>query len=324
MARCDYANARVHGGLARLLGARGLTALATAPRDERARLLAAAGYRESGAPIGDDWSRIDAFLEGAAQRAVWRGFLALEDAAALKALLRGLAAGDAPERIVARSTPTPALPAALLAELAAAGGIDGAVARLLSLGSPFAACLAAALPGFRAHPLLVQLEIPIDRAALAQALAAARGPREDARILRRFVAASADLINAATLLKTAGGAAAAELFLEGGARLDRARFARLAELTASALREALAGWGRASFGEGAAAELAIPWRADALLRRALVRLVRREARARPLSIAVPMAFALTRSAEARRVRLLLCAEELGLPLEQVPELVEAR
>jgi hypothetical protein len=126
----------------------------------------------------------------------------------------------------------------------------------------------------------------------------------------------------ATLLKLAG-APAPELFLEGGALLSRARFDQLGALRSAALRDALAASGRRCLGGDAAAELAVPWRADRLLERALQRRMHREARAAPLSLAVPISFALDRRAELRRIRLLLRAEELGLPLDEIPELAEA-
>jgi vacuolar-type H+-ATPase subunit C/Vma6 len=320
MARCDYANARVRGLHARLLGSHGLRAFASAGPKERDALLSTAGYRHGGEVDAAEWSRFHDFFESEAPRKLWRAFLAFEDAAAIKTVLRGLAAGERPETIASLALPTPSIPQDALRELAAEGTVEGAIARLAARPTTLGLALASALPDFRKHPVMLRLEVPLDRAVFAEALAAAKGHSEDGRILRGLVRARADLTNVATLLKLAG---APELFIEGGALLAREQFARLAGLRALALHEALAVWGERYFGKNAGAELAAPWRADRLLERALQRAMRRWARTCPLSIAVPIAFVLDRRSEARRVRLLLRAEEFGLPLEDLPELAEA-
>lgn len=317
MTRCDYANARVHGLRGRFLGGHGLRSVASSSPGERTALLAAAGYAADGQIEPAEWLRLDGFIEGAAPRRLWRAFLAFEDVTAIKIALRGLAAGERPERIAPLLSPTPSMPPGVLRNLAGAGSVEAAVALLPGY---LRAALASALPDFRKHPVSSRLELSLDRAVFAEAIAAARGWSEDACVLRTYIAARADLANAATVLKLAG---ASELFLDGGSRLPREIFLRWAGLRPAALADTLAAWGRSWFGPGAAVELATPWRADRLLARTLQHAMRREARLRPLSIAVLIAFVLDRKAESRRVRLLLSAGEFGLPIDDLPEVAEA-
>ena len=51
--------------------------------------------------------------------------------------------------------------------------------------------------------------------------------------------------------------------------------------------------------------------------------LRREARVRPLSLAVPLAYLAERRAEARIVAITLRGAELGLPAEEILEMAEA-
>jgi vacuolar-type H+-ATPase subunit C/Vma6 len=69
--------------------------------------------------------------------------------------------------------------------------------------------------------------------------------------------------------------------------------------------------------------LARPWQADRALERAMVAILHQEARRRPLSIAVPLAYLAARREEVRRVALLLRGAALELPGDEILDLAEA-
>lgn len=144
-------------------------------------------------------------------------------------------------------------------------------------------------------------------------------------MLRAFLEAQVDLVNAATLLKLAGHAEADDFFVTGGRFIGLSKYHQFARLDAAALRAALAREGRlvAVAGLRTLAALADPAAADHLLQRALAEAMRGEARRNPLSLAVPLSFVLDRRAEVRRIRLVLRGAAFGLPADELVELVEA-
>jgi V/A-type H+-transporting ATPase subunit C len=165
---------------------------------------------------------------------------------------------------------------------------------------------------------MLRLELAVDRAAFDTALRAGRGRGEDREILRRYVRRRIDARNAATLLALAGTRPAADAFVAGGRSLAASDFERLAGGPPVAVRARLA----AVFGCAEAA-LATPWSADRAIEEAGLRPLHREARLRPLSLAVPLAYLAERRAEIRRVALLLRGAALGLPGDEILDLVEA-
>ncbi len=124
-----------------------------------------------------------------------------------------------------------------------------------------------------------------------------------------------DARNAATLLAIGGTGGGDAPFVPGGRRIGREAFARLASAPAAALREGIA----AAF-PGTAADLALPWAADRALERALLARLRPAARSRPLSIAVPLAYLAERTAEVRRIAIVLRGAALGLPGDEILDL----
>ena len=340
MARLDRLVGRLGARRARLLGAAGLRDLGARGAAE-ARLGALrqgpwSGAIPAGGPVPSQAAietRLRALLaeeaetllgevEGAAARRVLSAFLSLDEAAAVKALLRGVAAGAPPERILAAAPPGPGLPAPLLRRAAAAADVEGVVATLEAGGHPLAAALRQALPR-REHDGLLPLEAAVDRAAAERALAAAcaRGAGEDGRVLRDHLADAADAANAALLLALAGAGRrraeeVAPLVRPGGRRLPAADVERLAGAPAEAVRAALA----RTF--PAVAGAAAPWADDLALERSLLMAARRAARARPLSAAVALAYLLDRRAEARRLALLLRGTALELPAQELLPLLE--
>jgi V/A-type H+-transporting ATPase subunit C len=71
------------------------------------------------------------------------------------------------------------------------------------------------------------------------------------------------------------------------------------------------------------AALARRWAAERALEDAVLRPLLREARRRPLSLAVPLSFLLARRAEVGRVAVVLRGASLGLPADELLDLAEA-
>lgn len=335
MPRCDFAVGRIGAMRARLLGPRGLRELLAgadlAARLELLRRSAYAGALPTSFGDGEavlravergllDLERRESLrllpsIEGPLQRRLFSAFLRLADADNLRAVLRGLARAAPAEVIRALTAPSVGLDEKALSRLAAQQEPAAAARILAEMGSPFAGAVAAALPGLARPGGLLKLDVALDRAVLVHALGAARRGGEDGRLLAALFGGWADARNAATLLALSGQGDPGELFLPGGTRLGEARFRRLARLDAAALRQAL--------GDLApAARLGDPFRAEHLLGAALRRATRRAARESPLSLAVPLAFALDRRAEVRRVRLVLRGALFGLPADDLLDMVE--
>jgi len=340
VARLDRLVGRLGARRARLLGAEGLRALGARGATE-ARLSALRQGPWAGAIPADGplpppdalEARLRALLreeaelllgevEGAAARRVLAAFLALDEAATVKALLRGVVAGAPPGRILAAAPPGPGLSTGLLQRAAGAADVEGVVAALEAGGHPLAATLREALPR-RDHDGLLPLEAAIDRAAFLRAAAAAgaRGAGEDGRVLREHLEHLADAANAALLLALAGAGPrraeeVAPLVRPGGRRLAEAEVLRLAGGPAGEARAAVARAFPAVAAGGA------PWADDLALERSVLAGARRAARARPLSAAVVIAYLLDRRAEARRLALLLRGTALELPADELLPLLE--
>jgi V/A-type H+-transporting ATPase subunit C len=336
VARLDFANARIGARRSRLLGASGLRdVLARTTLEARLEPIARAFGRaivpelaRGADPLGaieatlqavirDEAVSILASVEGGAARRLLGAFLEVDAARAVKAILRGVAAGATLDRITAVAPPTPELDAERIRALAAATTVEAVADALEAAGSALAPALRAALPQ-RAGRGLLPLEVALDRAAAERALEAARAPREDARILRAHLRDRIDARNAETLLVMRGAPAGADLFVAGGRRLDEPEFLRLAAGDGGALEAGLA----ARF-PGADAALARPWSADRALEGALLAPLRREARVHPLSLAVPLLYLSERRAEARRIALVLRGAALGLPGDEILDLAGA-
>ena len=335
MARLDFANARARARLAGLAAPRTLRDLLARPtlaaRVELVRGLRA-GTLVPAEPAAPPLAAVERALreglrrealglvadaEGRRARRLLRAWLALDEAAAVKAILRGVARGATIDRTLAAAPPVPGLPEEAIRSAAAASSVEEAVDALAAAGSALAAPVREALPRLREEGLL-PLEVAADRAAFARASSACRRAGEDGAVLARHVADRADARNAATLLALAGAAPAAEPWVPQGRRWSEAALSALARAGLDAARAAVAR-GFALRPEA----LLRPWAADRALDRACAAVLAREARTRPLSIAVPLAYLVGRREEIRRVALALRGTELGLPAEEMLELVEA-
>lgn len=344
MARCDYANARIRAMKGRLLGAKGITELLAQPGlAARLDYLKKTGYGEAvaahltrepdalrGAERGlrarlvDDLLRIDRFLRGERVRALFRAVVAFEDGWNVKTILRGITQGEPPERTFLLLAPTPELDDPALGEMVRQKEVKAVVDLLATWRSPYAVPLTQAFPRYRTHRELFLLEVALDQFLFARALDAARGDGEDGRVLLGFLETQIDLANAGTLLKRADGGRSDELFIPGGRLLTLKRFQQLSSLRERDLREALARRGPLHLGAGLATEdeRADPFAVDQILHQALREAMQREARVRPLSLAVPLSFVLERRAEVQRIRLVLRGAEFGLPAGELVALVE--
>jgi vacuolar-type H+-ATPase subunit C/Vma6 len=233
----DDVNARTRGLSTHLLDRSTLEELAAVPDlSSLARGLSQLGIEASGGPSPPA-------LELAVRRAaagqmrllvrwlgdrttLFRAIIEDEDRRSVRALLRGAVAGAPREARLAGLVPTPLLPERLLEELADQVRPRDVAALLTVWRHPFGSPLLAASASER--PDLLAVEHALDRAFTARAVqGAARG---DAT-LRMFVADQVDLANLATAIALVGGPVelpVEDLFLPGGRRLSRERYAAAA------------------------------------------------------------------------------------------------
>jgi V/A-type H+-transporting ATPase subunit C len=332
MARLDRVNARVGARRSALIGPEGLRDLLLGPTlAARISLLVGSGRLPeppSPATLGavegalrtrlrEDEALLLREVEGARPRRLLASAFGLEEARAIKVLLRGVATGAPPERTCALAPVSAALPAAVIATLARAASPEALAERLAAIGSPYAAAVRGALGARDRHGLL-PAELAIDRAAHGRVEEAAAGLGEDARLLRDWLAERTDLRNATTLLSLGAALPERDLFLPGGARLGRATFEALAREEPPGRRVALAARVPCE-----AARLADPATAERLLEQVTVRRLTQRARRAPLSLAVPLAWMEARREEVRRIALLLRGAELGMGGDAILELVGA-
>jgi len=276
------------------------------------------------ARLTDDTRRIDRFLRDEGAQPLFRVILAFEDGRNLKTILRGVARGEAPERVFQLLAPTPGLDDPALRELLRERDVKSVIDRLATWRSPHAFPLEEALPSYLKGGELLFLENALDRFLFAQALARARRDGEDGRIVLMFLRTRIDLTNAGTLLKLAGEGAGFEFFIPGGLTITESVFFEYAALDQPELGEALVREFRHRFGKGwaTAEELQDAFTAEQRFHAAFVAMLGREARLRPLSLAVPLAFVLEREAEVRQIRLVLRGAEFGLPPAELLVLLE--
>jgi vacuolar-type H+-ATPase subunit C/Vma6 len=340
---CDYANARIAARRARLLGPAGLRELAIrselegqldvlrrslwgrALGQERADALRdiPAVERALAAEESTQRAEIETFVERGARETL-RAVLLPDAAAGLAILLRGVGGGEQAEEVLARHLEVPDLPMPVARAVAAAPNLEGAATALEAAGSALAPILRGALPAARGEPAQLHLEVAMQRAALAHARAAALRERGDGAALRDAVTLHTDHVNAATLLSVETAAHAQDLHLEGG-RLGRAHFARLAALPPAERLAPLASFVN-SPGLGrrlGPSDLARPGAAEQRLAAIRERSLHRAARARPLGLAVPVAWLVAIRGELRRIRLVLRGTAFAVPADELLELVEA-
>ena len=235
-----------------------------------------------------------------------------EDRRNLRLLLHGVVEGALPADRLRGTIPTPSLPAAALATLAAQTTLEGMASLLGIWRHPDAAAVGG--PRAPGPPDLLALDSALTRSWAARATTAAAKVDEE---LRRYVAAGIDLENALTAAMLAGnGRDRPELDpVPGGARLSLDRWKAIASAgsVAAALavaREAFTGTPfEHAFSRGGGAALARTRAWDAAMRIARVR-----ARTAPLSSAPLIAYVLAVRDEVQQLQRLIWALALGAPV----------
>jgi len=216
-----------------------------------------------------------------------------DDRRSVRAIARGMAAGVPAARRLAGAVATPSLPAARLAELAAAAHVGELAAALARARHPFASVVA----GVRAPLDLLELEL-----ALARRFAELARTRDHA--LRTYLAQALDAENAGAALALAARGAeldAHHAFVRGGALVAEATFLVAAAGPIDRAREVLAD---VLAGTPLAAALLAP-SVSALEDAALAWQLATQARLRrlaPLGLAPAIYTLLRRRDEVRRLR----------------------
>lgn len=253
-----------------------------------------------------------------------RFILEAEDRRAIRALLRGAAAGLPPEERRGAVPPACGLSERMIERAARVGAPAECLAELAELDQPLAKEALDQHPRLLADwpeaPTLLGLELALVR---AWAVRAVEGGKRGGPQLNRLLSLTLDLQNAwsALVLVSEPTPAPEMLFIEGGTDLPLDVFRRTLEADeVPAVREILANELPAPMGElFADASTSL----DRLERVALVLALRQqdeEARHEPLGPAPLLAFLLRLRLESRDLRGLLWARALGAPLE-LPEVV---
>jgi hypothetical protein len=252
----------------------------------------------------------------------WRGrgrdalaiALAEEERRSLRALLRGAAAGAAPELRLAGLVPTPALTPRRLEELARAADPRALASKLAIFRFPDAGAFAAAAAVVR--PDLAAMERTL-RARFGVRLReiARRGERE----LAREAEFTIDLDNAVAAAALAGGdePVREDDFLEGGRKLSRGRFARAAASASSGAAVALLSGAFADreIGRAFQASVVSPARLGERLVAARLARATAEARLRPLGSAPVLELALSMRALGMAISRLVWGLALAAPAD---------
>lgn len=224
------------------------------------------------------------------------------DAENVRAILRGVAGGLAPDRRLAGSVPTPSLGRRALEHLARAESAGAVVGALAAWGHPLGSAILDTSAGARVD--LFHMEVALDRALAA---AASRVAGRGGRRMRRFVAESLDARNVLAALVLSGGRLegdAADLFVEGGESLSHDGFAsaasadgpeRSAELLARETRGTVfaTALGQPPFSSASVASRILRLRMERLSR---------EARTHPISPVPVLLFLLRLRSEGLRLR----------------------
>lgn len=230
----------------------------------------------------------------------------------LKTLARAKHAGRDAESAMQVVLPAGELRPALIETLAAAPDLPAMAQALAVTGHPLSRAFNAAVRRYASEGELYALELTLDRAyykALLEGLDEYDAPRE----LRRHVRREIDATNLRTALKLRGKVVPSEeLFVPGGAEIDKGLFDAIVSDTSKSGLAALAG---GSFAEVANTDSLSE--ADAVIRRVLDRSARRVAQSDPLGPGVALDFLRRKESEAARLRLLARGKYYDVPREQL-------
>lgn len=246
----------------------------------------------------------------------------------IKAIVRGIARGIKREEILGTMVPAGEFGRSAVKDLLGSRDLNDMVRFLDTWGSPYSRPIKAGLGVFTESGRIMDIELNIDRFIYSHLLSTIIGAGPDARIIRDSTVLRIDLQNILTLLKIAGEgftkAGAGDFFIEGGGRLKRKEFLRLAqvkkrdELIGSLvesvrdadIRDSL------SFVDPSEAAL-LGEKFDEIVERRLTRLSITE----PLSIALPASFIYAKVREVRNLRILSRAKSFSLPESETRRLL---
>jgi vacuolar-type H+-ATPase subunit C/Vma6 len=255
---------------------------------------------------------------GADRAAVLSVIFEDEDRRSLRAILRGIGERAPPEQRLAGLLPTRALPERALRELARQPSAASVAALLSTWRHPFATALAT--PRLPAVPDMLDIDVRLNRAFAARAVAGARTAGHRG-VLSWYVAQMIDVENAYAAMALAGAVTErlADVFLPGGEAISRSVFdaaVRAGSQAAAAQRVADA---------FAGSLLARAFAPDAEFREverrvldAQVMMLRIRARRDPLSAAPVLAHALQVRAQSLDLRALIWSIALGVPAPWLP------
>jgi V/A-type H+-transporting ATPase subunit C len=237
-----------------------------------------------------------------------------EDRRSVRAMIRGAIAGVRPAARIAGLIPTPSLPERALEELARQSAPGAVAAMLVGWGDPYGSAILE--EATRAHPDPFVIEVALDRAFAARAIA---GAWRAGRTMRSFVADAVDVENvrAALVLATSGAPVdASEFHVGGGRRITKQVFEAAA--SAANAHEAVAILADAwqDIGQAESAEPVTLERT--LLHLRIVHMVRLT-RMRPLGPGPVLSYALRLRGEVLDLRAIVWAHALGAAREVVAD-----
>ncbi|CAG1065468.1 V/A-type H+/Na+-transporting ATPase subunit C [uncultured bacterium] len=245
----------------------------------------------------------------------------------LKTIVRGLSRGVKREEIKAALIPAGEFDVAALTTLLSSKDVFDLVGFLDTWGSPYAAVLRPGLKEYQRNGRIIEMELSADLRTNRLFMEALSAGFFDGRIMREWLALRADLRNALTLLKIAGEGYAVEaasgFFIEGGYKLKRPEFIRLAGLKTkeellAALKETGGSVVRSVLEKTAGADAALM---EEAAEDAIKELLRTLSIIDPLSIALPASYIYMKVREIKNLRLLLRGAAFGIPLEELRRLL---
>lgn len=236
----------------------------------------------------------------------------VEDYRSLRILIRGAAAGSAPDARLAGTLPTTSLPLRALEELARQTSLQALHALLAAWGNPYSVVLKEVESP--EHPDLLRVEVRLGRLFAQRALEAAHAEHA----LSAYVRETVDLENVWTAVLLAGDGgdvAPSDCFITGGERITRAIFehAAAAPDRPEACGRLARAFGSRPVGRALARGSLRLAELDDIMLAARLTEYRAVARLDPLSSVPLLAFALALRSEARMLSRLVWGVALGIP-----------
>lgn len=248
----------------------------------------------------------------------------------LKTLVRGLSRGVKREEIKAALIPAGEFDMAALNTLLSSKDIPDLIGFLETWGSPYAGVLKPGLREYQRNGRIIELELGADlrtNRLLLDALSAGAASRAaDGRIMRDWLALRADLQNALTLFKIAGEgyapAAASGFFIDGGFKLKRSNFVKLAGLRGKEeLLDTLRETGGSVMKKVLDAAGPDPMLMEESAEDAIKEWLRALSVVDPLSIALPASYIYMKVREIKNLRLIARGAAFAVPLGELRRLV---